>query len=62
MYYRILSVFGLQGFEIISVVEYYREVFIFVYHRRLTGDCPGVGKETGLFMNTGLHLWLSTIS
>lgn len=37
---RILSLFGLQGLEIINILEYYREIFLYVIPRRKTADCP----------------------
>ena len=46
MQYRILSLFGLQGLEIINILEYYKEIFLYVIPRRKTADCPFCGKRT----------------
>ncbi len=43
---RILSLFGLQGLEIINILEYYREIFLYVIPRRKTADCLKCGKRT----------------
>lgn len=40
MSYRILKLFGLQGLELINVVEHYRSIFLYVLPRRKTADCP----------------------
>lgn len=46
MQYRILSLLGLQGMEILSISEYFSKIFIFVYSGRLTGTCPHCSKRT----------------
>lgn len=43
---RILSLFGLQGLKILKVIEYYRQIFIWVYVERKTADCPACSKRT----------------
>lgn len=46
MKYRILSLFGLQGLEIINILEYHKEIFLYVVPRRKTADCPFCSKRT----------------
>jgi transposase len=46
MSYRILSLFGLQGLEIINILEYYKEIFLYVVPRRKTANCPFCDKRT----------------
>ena len=43
---RILSLFGLQGLKVLSVVEYHKQIFIYVYPERKTADCPVCTKRT----------------
>lgn len=43
---RILSLLGLQGLGILSVKEYHRFIFIYVYLARKTANCPRCGKRT----------------
>ena len=43
---RILSLLGLQGLGILSVKEYHRFIFIYVYLTRKTANCPKCGKRT----------------
>jgi len=43
---RIRSLFGLQGLEIINILEYYREIFLYVIPRRKTADCPNCQKRS----------------
>jgi len=46
---RILSLFGLQGVKVLKVIEYYRQIFIYVYPSRKTADCPTCSKRTKTF-------------
>jgi len=46
MKYSILSLFGLQGLEIINILEYHKEIFLYVIPRRKTADCPFCGRRT----------------
>jgi transposase len=43
---RILSLLGLQGLGILSIKEYHRFIFIYVYLIRKTANCPKCGKRT----------------
>lgn len=43
---RILSLLGLQGLGILSVKEYHRFIFIYVYLTRKTAHCPKCEKRT----------------
>lgn len=43
---RILSIFGLQGLKVSKVIEYYRQIFIYVYPERKTANCPSCSKRS----------------
>lgn len=43
---RILSIFGLQGLKVVKVIEYYRQIFIYVFPERETADCTVCNKRT----------------
>ena len=40
MDYRILKLLGLQGLTLITMVEHFPNVFLYVLPRRKTADCP----------------------
>jgi transposase len=46
MHNRILSIFGLQGLKVSKVIEYYRQIFIYVFPERKTAECTSCGKRS----------------
>lgn len=46
MHNRILSIFGLQGLKVSKVIEYYRQIFIYVFPKRKTAECTSCGKRS----------------
>ena len=46
MDYRIRALMGLQGLELVTVVEHYPNVFLYVIPRRKTADCKECGHRS----------------